>query len=339
MPKYGIRIVIVLSVMLLLPVFSPARAEIRPLDQTRDIESLSRQSQDKYLPAVAQIKKLVDTGQCKEAVRAFNQLKSDFPEITKPDSDDLELFIEAEMLRCKGKFIEAARCYGRLMDKFLPESRFYEAALDRQFRIAEAFLAGRERPILGIFKIKGYSEGVRIMEGITYRLGFDDPVGIKAALAVAQGYQERKKFDEAYYRWAEIREQCNNEKLRKEALLAMAQCRLAMYKGYQYDTSALIGRPLNPQSYYDSTKGCYEEFKLRHPDDATEFEIERRLKEIDEKLAFKQFKIGQYYQETGNKLSANLYYKMVMNRWPETEAAKMAEEMLIKDTGAEEKEK
>ena len=329
MTKCKIRIVIVLAV-LLLSVFSPARAEIRYSEPDK---------QDEFSMSVAQIKMLVDTGKCKSAKKGFNQLKTDFPEVTLPDSNELDLFIEAEMMRCKGKFAKAARHYTKLMDQFPPESRFYKAALDRQFRIAAAFLAGEKKAILGIFKIKGYAEGIRIMDGINYRLGFDDPIGIKAAVEVAKSYQERKRYDEAYYRWDEIREQCSSDNLRKDALLAMAQCRLAVYRGHEYDSSALIGRPLNPESYYNSAKSCYQKFRQQYPDDANDFGIGQSLKEIDEKMALKQLKIGQYYQGAGNNLSANLYYRMVVGSWPRTEAAMMAEDMLSQNSPGQEKSK
>ena len=342
MPKYGIRVVIVLALMLMLSAFSAVLAEIQHPEQALDFKSVSQQSQDKqdkYLLSVARIKKLVDTGQCGEADEAFNQLKTDFPEIAGPDSNDLDIFIEAEMLRCRGKFAKAARSYGRLLDEFPPESKFYEAALDRQFRIATAFLAGEKKPVLGLFKIKGYAEGARIMEDISYRVGPDDPMAIRAALAVAESYQKRKKFDEAYYNWSLIQEQCKTDQIGKDALLAMARCKLAKYKGPEYDTSVLIGRPFNPESFYNSAKSCYEKFKQDYPEDTKKFKIERRLKEIDEQLALKQFEIGRYYQKTGNELSANLYYQMVVNRWPQTNAAKMAKEMLIKNSRSEEKKK
>lgn len=339
MPKYKIRVLIALAAMLALSVCPVVEAGIQPLEKGRDSDSVSQQNQDNYQLSVAQIKELVDTGQCKAALKAFNKLKTDFSEITTPDANDLDLFIEAEILLCKGKLVKAARQYGKLLDQISPESRFYKAALDRQFRIATAFLAGAKKPVLGIFKMKGYSEGVRIMEDISYRLALDDPDGMgqKAEIAVAISYQERKKFDEAFYRWAQIKDQHKNDRLGKEALLAMAQCRLAMYKGPGYDDSDLIGRPLNPSSFYDSAKGCYNEFKLKYPQDAEEFNIEKKINEVDEKLASKQFKIGQYYQGTGNKLSANLYFQMVVNRWPETVTAAIAEQMLIINSSVQEK--
>lgn len=339
MPKYTIRVLIALAAILQLSDFSVVQAGIQPLEKGRDSDSVSQQNQENYQLSMAQIEELIGTGQCKAAVEAFNKLKIDFPEITTPDANDFDLFIEAEILRCKGKLTTAARRYGKLLDQISPESRFYQAALDRQFGIATAFLAGEKRPVLGIFKMKGYAEGVRIMEDISYRLALDDPegMGLKAEIAVAISYQERKKYDEAFYRWAQIKDQHKNDRLGKEALLAMAQCKLAMYKGPGYDDSDLIGRPLNPGSFYDSARGCYDEFKLKHPQDTEEFNIEQKINEIDEKLASKQFKIGQYYQGTGNMLSANLYFQMVVNRWPQTVTARIAEQMLIINSSGQEK--
>ncbi len=339
MPKYKIRILIVLSVILLLSVCPVVRAENQPLESGRDSDSSPEQNWDNYQLSMAQIQELVDAGQCKAATEAFKKLTTDFPEITTPDSNGLDLFIEAEILRCEGKLAKAARRYGNFLDRVPAESRFYKAALERQFGIATAFLAGAKKPVFGIFKIKGYAEGVRIMEDISYRLALDDPegMGLKAEIAVAKSYQERKKYDEAFYRWAQIKDRYTNEKLGKEALLAMAECKLGMYKGPAYDDSDLIGRPLNPGSFYDSARGCYDEFKLKHPQDAEKFNIEQRIKDVDEKLAYKQFKIGQYYQETGNNLSANLYFQMVVNRWPETVTAEIAEQMLIQNASGQEK--
>jgi len=112
-----------------------------------------------------------------------------------------------------------------------------------------------------------------------------------------------------------------------------------VYRGYEYDTSALIGRPLNPESYYNSAKSCYQKFRQQYPDDVNDFGVGQSLKEIDEKMALKQLKIGQYYQGAGNNLSANLYYRMVVNRWPQTEAAMMAGEMLSQNSPGKEKTK
>ncbi len=312
MLKYKMRIVMVLAVILLLSALPVVGGETWRLEQGRDFKAVSDEGRDKYLLTVAQIKKLVVTGQTEEAARAFDKLKKDFPEISGPD---LDAFIEGELLFCKGKFTRAVRAYDKFLRKY-PESELYEAALDREFAIATAFLAGQRIPVLGIFKIKGYASGVKTMEKISDRAG-DAPIAKKAAVAVAKSYEKRRKFNEAYHKWSEISSRWPTGTMGRDALLNMARCKHAEYRGPRYDASNLV-----------SAKSYYENFRLRYPEDAAKIGVDGRLEQINEQLAYKRFSIGRYYQKTGNEESANLYYQMVLDNWPESTAAEMAKEKI-----------
>jgi len=290
------------------------------LEQGQDWKPVQTKDEDKYLLVVARTEKLVSTGQTKALRKEWNKLKKQFPEIKE---QDLDIFIKAELLFCDGKFTKAAQTYNKFLDKDYHESKLYNAALDRQFHIASAFLAGRKKTVLGIFKIKGYAEGVKIMEKITDRAG-DSAIAMQAAVAVAKSYEERKMFNEAYLKWSEISWQWKTGQVAKQALLHMAQCKHTAYKGPKYDASSL-----------NSAKSYYEEFKLRYPEDAKELGFDKILKQIDEQLAYKQFSIGQYYQKTGNRFSANLYYDMIIQNWPESEPAGLAKDKLAKNLSSE----
>ena len=300
------------------------------LGEDQDWKPVSADAKGKFLLAVAETKKLVNTGQTKAARKAFDKLKTDFPEIVAPD---LDLFIEAELSFCKGKFTTAARTHNKLLTEY-PQSQLRQAALDRQFAIATAFLAGRKRKVLRIFKIRGYAEGIRVMERITDRVGLGTPMGIKAAIAVAENYEQRGKFNEAFLKWWEISSQWETGQLGADALLGMARCKHAVYNNHpehkrsQYDASSL-----------STAKSYYEKFQLLYPKDAEEIGIDQILNQINEQLAYKQFAISQYYQRTANRQAANLYYNMVINNRPDSNMAKIAEEMLTKNLDMEETEK
>jgi len=300
------------------------------LKENQEWRALSAAPQDKFLLAVAEIKKQVDKGKCSDALKGFNQLKKDFPEIAGPD---LDLFIEAEIARCQGKSTKAISTYDKLLTDFR-ESRFRQAALERQFRIASAFLAGQKKAVLGVFKIKGYEEGIKIMEKITDRETLDTPIGTQAAVAVAKNYEQREMFNEAYFKWSEIALFWQTGEIGKEALLAMARCKHAAY-----NKPEVAKRPLFDASGLKTARSHYEKFKLLYPEDANQIAIDEKLKEIDEQLAYKEFTIGRYYHRTGHPQAANLYYDMVMNNWPNTETAqkaKMEKQKLIEDlTGKE----
>ena len=316
MPECRMRFVIVLAVISLLSVGNlrcgTAEAKTWRLEQGRDWKVVSAEGQGKYLLAVAEIKKLVNTGQTSALCEALDKLKKDYPEIAGPD---LDVFIKAETLFSKGKFAKAVRGYDKLLAEF-PKSELYQAALDRQFAIATAFLAGQKKKVLGVFKIKGYAEGIKIMERISDRAG-NAPIGLKAALAIAKSLEQQGKFAKAYQKWSQISSQWPTVigtpyggQIGREALLAMARCQHAAYRGPKYDASELI-----------SARSYYENFKLRYPRDAEKFDIDKKLKQISEQLAEKQFDIGQYYQRSGNRQSANFYYQMVVDNWPGSTAA------------------
>jgi len=276
-------------------------------------KSLDEQGTDKFLAEVAQIKKMVNAGQTDAAVGAIGELKKNWPEIAEPQ---LDAFFEAEMLLAKGRYLKAARKYDEFLDKF-PESTLYEAAVDRQFAIGRAFLAGRKIPVLKIFRIKGYAQGAKIMDRITDRVG-QTPLGVKAQVAAAKSLEKRKKFDRAYQKWSQIWSRSPVGRRHKEALLAMARCKHAAYKGPKYDATGLI-----------SAKSYYEQFSLNYPEEAEKVGIKGILEQINEQLAYKEFTIARYYERTASTTAANLYYQMVMDKWPESAAARMANSMQV----------
>ena len=325
MPERTIQFIVLAAIVL--STFTLLQADTWRLGPQQDWQSLSADQKDKYLLAAAETKKLVNAGQTGAARKAFDKLKKDFPEIAGPD---LDVFIEAEMLFCQGKFTKAVSTYDKLLTDY-PESQLREAAFDRQFAIGTAFLGGQKIQVLRLFKIKGYDEGVKIMERITERAGLDSPIGIKAALAVAKSYEKREMFDEAYLKWREIWEA---GEIGRDALLGMAQCKHAVYNKHPEHE-----RPRYDVSGLKTAKTCYERFKLTYPQDAEKIGVSQILKQIDEQLACKQLSIGQYYQRTGNKQSANLYYQMLNNNWQGTQAAETAKQLLARNSSSEETKK
>lgn len=313
---------VVLAVAVVLSASSTVSADTWHLEEGQDWKAVSAEGEDKFLLAVAEAKKLVNAGQTKAARKAFDALKRDFPEIAGPD---LDIFIKAELLFCKGKFTKAVRSYDKLLTEY-PKSGLFEAALDRQFAIATAYLGGRKKIVLGIINMKGYAEGIRIMEKIADRVGLDTQMGIEASLAVAQNYEEREKFNEAYLKWWEISLQWETGPVGKDALLGMARCKHAVY-----NKNPEHRRPLYDASGLSTAKSCYERLRLLYPEDAEEMGVDEILKEIDDQLAYKQLSIGRYYQAVGNRRSANLYYDMVVSDWPDSRVAEMAKEMLTEN--------
>lgn len=326
MSEYRIRLTILLLITVLPWQVGIISADTWRLQQGNEIESISPQGQDRFMWEVAEIKKLVNSGQAKAAREAFDKLKKDHPDIAGPDFD---AFIEAEILFCEGKFTKAVRTYDKLLIKF-PQSQLTEAALSRQFEIATAFLAGRKVRVLRFFKIKGYDTGAKIMERITDKAS-DSSIGINASVSVAKNYEKRKKFNEAYLKWQDISIQWKSGQTARDSLLAMARCKHSVYNSHPEHK-----RPMYDASCLNSAKTYYERFKSQYQEDARKIGADKILKEINEQQAYKQYTIGKYYEKTGNRQAANLYYDMVLRQWPGSNAAEMSRQILSPGSVSEE---
>jgi len=298
---------------------STTHANMWQLEENQNWDLIATDNQDKYLSAITEAQKIVNEGQTKAAKEAFDILKEDFSEFAGPD---LDLFIKAELLLSDNKFTTAARTFDKLLIKY-PESKLRDFSIGRMFDVGTIYLGGQKKVFLGFIKISGYAEGIRILEKVTDYAGIDSQMGTEAAIAIAKNYEKREKFHEAYIKWWEISSQWQTGSIGRDALLGMAKAKHAIYNK----------NPEKKRSFYDasclrSARSYYERFRLLFPDDAKTIDVDGIINEINEQLAYKEFVTGQYYQQTGSRQSANLYYDMVTTNWPDTKGAQKASEIL-----------
>jgi outer membrane protein assembly factor BamD (BamD/ComL family) len=310
MDSERMQITIALAAVFLLA--QTVHADTWQLEKGGQLKTVERE--DNFASALATLKNLGDEGKTSDLKKTAKDLKSKYPQFASPDFD---AFLQAEILYSGGSLEKAYRSYEIFLTKFA-RSSFRDAAIDRELAIGNSFLEGRKKKVLGLFQIKGYAEGANIMEKIADRLG-DEPRAGKAMTSVAQSYEKRERFEEAYQQWSIIYDRWPAGQSAKDALLAMARCKHAVYQGPAYDSTDLI-----------SARGYYEKFKQLYPADAAALNIDKRLVMINEQLAYKEFQIGQYYQRTEEPKAgqdtkpADIYYISVLESWPQTKAAKMA---------------
>jgi len=250
----------------------------------------------------------------------------------------------------QNRYVKAGREYRKFLDG-CKSSGLYDEVLNRQFEIADAFLDGRRKRVLGLFMMSARVEGVKMMGRIRDHAG-DSELAARAAVEVAKSYEvrgrsKRSSYISAYHAWLDAYESYDKEmrfaslsptgELGKDALLGMARCQELAYREPKFDASDLGGRPLG-ESSYDGARRCYEQFLTRYPAEAKKQGIEERLRKINEELANKDLWTGHYYQKRGARSSANLYYQMVVRDWPGTAAAEEAKAILAENVSGKEKE-
>ncbi len=289
-------------------------------------ESTASDPQERYVHAIAELKELAKAGDAGAVKDALKQIKAEFPDRVGPD---LDLFIEGELQYWRDHYGKALAKFEKMF-KTHAASEFAAAALRREFDMAQAYLQGRKKIVLGVLPISGYAEGVEIMEKISDRAGIDEPngVGLNAAVAVAEHYEAQEKYLEAYLKWAEIASYWETGPIGKRALYRMAEDNLAAY-----DQHAEKKRPYYDASKLTSAKTYYQKYMALYPQDAKENDVPVKIQHIDEEMALKQLFIAQFYRRTGERQAANLYFDMVIRNWPKTEAAVAAKEALDEMSG------
>ena len=325
MLRYGMRYASP-AVLLVLLCSGAMAAETLRLKDGEKWESVTANPQEQYALKVAELKDLGRTGESDAVADALAQLKEEFPQYIGPD---LDLFIEGEVQYWKDRYAKAMKQYEKLLKDY-PGSEFSPAVLEREYDMAQAYLGGRKKSVLGLFRIRGYAEGVEMMERLSDRAGLDEPngVGLRAAVAVAEHYEAREHYLEAYLKWSEIASYWETGPVGKRALLRMAENNLLAY-----NEPSPKRRPLLDASKLVTAKTYYEKYAALYPGEIRRHNLREKIEEIDEQMAHKQFTIGQYYQRVNKTTAANLYFDMVIQNWPQTEAAKMAQRALEEHAG------
>jgi TolA-binding protein len=291
-----------------------AAAETYHLDE-QGWKNVSGTPEGEYLLAVSKIKQQLLTGTGSEVLEALGQLKTDFPEIAGPEID---AYIEAEGFYAKGKLYKAATLYTKFLDTW-PDSVLQPAAMERMYGIATAYLQGQKRVHLKFLPLPAFDDGVELMTKLADRAG-NAPIGLRALTTLAENQEKRKKMMDAYHTWAEIADRWPTGQTGRNALLRMAQSLHAAYGGTEYDASVL-----------QSAKSYYEDFNTRYPQAAEDIEIAQTLDLIKEQLAYKDYAVGFYYERTGKKDPATMYYNRVIAEWPDSKACQMAQARLAPD--------
>jgi outer membrane protein assembly factor BamD (BamD/ComL family) len=316
------HLMIALALILTPAAFPRIPAETLQSNNDQGMEAVSAEEWDQFLTELTEAKRPVNTGQTKSARKAFESLKEKFPNVS---GIDLDMFIKAELLLSQRKLSKAARTYDKLLTDY-PRTKLRDEALDRLFSIGSAYIGGQKIRVLGLFKISGYAEGVKIMEKVTDHAGINSKMGVDAAISVARYYEKKKKYQEAYLKWWEVSLEWQTGSIGRDALLGMAQAKQNIY-----DSNPVKKRPYYDAGCLRSARSYYERFRLLYPEDAKKINVGEILDQIYEQLAYKEYTIGRYYQRTDHPQAANLYFNMVVSDWKGSSAAKMAEDVLDKN--------
>jgi outer membrane protein assembly factor BamD (BamD/ComL family) len=217
----------------------------------------------------------------------------------------------------RGRYSKANERFGEQMDQYR-NGAFYDRAVQRQYEIADAFLKGRKRRTMWMFKVSAIDKGIEILNSIADRVP-GTVIAEKALLRVGDYHYDARevvKAVEAYDHYIKTFPQSPRKRM-GHAMLRAARARYAQYKGEAFDDTPLIDAQQRFSSYSN-----------RYPEQADKANIPMVLSQIRNSLVRRYFTSARFYQRVGRKTAAVFYYKKVIAQNAETHWARRAKDAL-----------
>jgi len=263
---------------------------------------------------LALVRKYLDKERPKSALKATKKFLARYPNDSRRE-EIMMLSGQAEMDR--GRYVKAYERFNEQMDQYR-NGAFYDRAVQRQYEIADAFLKGRKRRAMWMFRVSAVDKGIDILNGIADRVP-GTVVAEKALLRVGDYHYDAKRVVEAveaYDHYIKTFPQSPRQRM-GYAMLRAARARYAQYRGEAFDDTPLI----DAQQRFSIYAG-------RYPEQANKANVPMVLSQIRNSLVRRYFASAKFYQRVGRKTAAIFYYRKVVAQSAESHWARRAEDAL-----------
>ena len=231
------------------------------------------------------------------------------------------LYLKATCYLQRGYYRKALGSYTSLLDDF-PGSPFAERALSGMFRVGEAYLAGKRRRAWGgLLRIKDHDSGLEIMDDLVANYP-DTPLAEMAQMAKADYHYNAGDFELAELAYATFARDYPKSRWHARSQLRSAESALASFPGVRFDDAAL-----------NQARERYVQFRRQYPGSAEQLDVAGTLNQIDASRADKRRVVAEYYERVDQPEAARIYYRTLIDRWPETPAASQARARLAALSG------
>ena len=227
------------------------------------------------------------------------------------------LYYAGQSYETLGRLYQAFERYEDLLERYA-DSKYSRLALQAEFAIAQQFLSGTKRPVLGIFKVSADDVGIHILERLPERWP-RSVLAERALMALGDYYLRKKQYPEAADFYNQLINSYSSSAFVRRARLQSAKAYMNMFNGVAFDPVPLIEARERLLEYQQLYRGGEEAG-----------EIKAMLERIDTLQAERNYQIGRFYQRTGKKPAARFYYQHVVQRWPSSKWAAKARSRLGK---------
>jgi outer membrane assembly lipoprotein YfiO len=230
---------------------------------------------------------------------------------------DRGLYLIAEALYQYGDRLKAFYYLDELMDEH-PDSRFYNAALELQYKIADRYLDGYKRRFFGIPTFTAFDEAIEMLYRIQQRSPGSE-IAERSLLRTANFYYANQDYDFASDTFAAYMRTYPRSPNIPRVKLRYAYALYAQFRGPRFDATPVI-----------DARQQLREIVGQYPELAGEENIPALIDQLDRNLARKLYGVGDFYVRTHAPRGAAYTFKYLTQAYPQTPEAKQAEKALAK---------
>ena len=258
-------------------------------------------------------RKLFDSKSYEEAKKEFKKLIKNYPKATEAAESQYYLGLIEES---QENLYEAFLAYQKVIDKY-PFSERIGEIIEREFNIGEQFMSGSKRKAFGV-TLPVDNPAIEIFTKVIENSAYG-PFAPKAQYKLGLVLKSIDRYYEAEEAFAKVVASYPESEWAEPAKFQLAVTRASVSKSPAYDQGATR-----------EAKQKFEEFVIEHPDAVLTPEAEKHIRVLSEREAESNYNAGLFYEKQKAWESALIYYRDVINDYPDSSwAAKAAQRVAI----------
>ena len=272
--------------------------------------------------------KFFERADYERAYKAFRKLLATYPD-SKEAADSQ--YYEGRCLEEMGKPFKAFQAYQKVIDSY-PNSKRINEVVEREYKIGEYYLNRESKEWLGLSWYDFVEHpAVIIFQKIVKTVPYSEYAPL-AQYKLGMLFFKIARYDEARDSFQKVIDNYPDSQWAEPSKYQLAIATARASYGVGYDS----------QNIEEATERL-KEFVKEHPEAEISAKAEEQLRELKNKEAEKNFDIAKFYEKQRKYSSALTYYKIVVNRYDDSDyytgAKNKVEELtLLLDTGFTKKE-
>jgi outer membrane protein assembly factor BamD len=213
-------------------------------------------------------------------------------------------------------FGAAFKAYQKCIEKH-PESKFYNQSLERQYNIANLYLAGEPQRLWKIpIPLQAPEKIVEMYDQIIKNAPYGQ-YAPQSQFKIGLAHEKQRKWSEAVKAYQMVLDRYPGNDVADDAQYQIGYAWMRAAGSSDYDQGAT-----------EKAIDAFTEFITRYPNSEKVVQAEENIVDLKTRTSQGAFHIAQFYESQKRYEAAIIYYEDVLKREPETERGKIAREKI-----------